>query len=187
MAGRGDTLEGGPPLGRRDHPCWPMDVSESGSDVRGRITPAALQETPLRIVDAPSVVVVMRSNILRRRLPVGLVARPTTVNQDVRALVPRDGVDAEYVYQFLQAESESIRAACVRTDGSMAAVDSKSFFVRQIPLPSLAEQRQVAADLRAFDALVNDVSVGLPAELTARRQQYEYYRDQLLAFEEAAP
>jgi type I restriction enzyme S subunit len=40
--------------------------------------------------------------------------------------------------------------------------------------------------LDRFDALVNDLSVGLPAELRARRQQYEYYRDKLLTFEEAA-
>jgi type I restriction enzyme S subunit len=33
---------------------------------------------------------------------------------------------------------------------------------------------------------VNDLSVGLPAELKARRQQYEYYRDRLLTFEELA-
>ena len=37
-----------------------------------------------------------------------------------------------------------------------------------------------------FDALVNDLSVGLPAELDARRQQYEYYRDRLLTFERGA-
>jgi type I restriction enzyme S subunit len=40
--------------------------------------------------------------------------------------------------------------------------------------------------LDKFDSLVNDLSVGLPAELNARREQYEYYRDQLLTFPEAA-
>jgi anti-sigma-K factor RskA len=40
----------------------------------------------------------------------------------MRLLVPREGVDAEYVFQALRAESEQIRSACVRTDGSMAAV-----------------------------------------------------------------
>ena len=68
----------------------------------------------------------------------------------------------------------------------MAAVDSQGFFGWEIPLPSLAEQRRVAKKLRHFDALVNDLSIGLPAEIAARRQQYEYYRDKLLTFEEAA-
>jgi type I restriction enzyme S subunit len=40
------------------------------------------------------------------------------------------------------------------------------------------------AILDKFDALVNDISIGLPAELKARRQQYEYYRNQLLSFKE---
>ena len=52
----------------------------------------------------------------------------------------------------------------------------------EIPLPPLAVQEKIVAILDRFDALVNDLSVGLPAELNARRRQYEYYRDRLLTF-----
>lgn len=58
--------------------------------------------------------------------------------------------------------------------------------VYKIAIPPLEEQDATVAALDAFDALVNDLSVGLPAELAARRKQYEYYRDKLLTFEEAA-
>ncbi len=51
-----------------------------------------------------------------------------------------------------------------------------------VPILSLAEQERIVAILDKFDALVNDISVGLPAELNARRKQYEYYRDKLLTF-----
>jgi len=51
-----------------------------------------------------------------------------------------------------------------------------------IPIPPLAEQERIVAVLDKFDALVNDISVGLPAELNARRKQYEYYRGKLLTF-----
>lgn len=54
-----------------------------------------------------------------------------------------------------------------------------------IPVPPLSRQRAVVDLLDKFDALVNDLSVGLPAELNARRKQYEYYRDKLLTFKEA--
>lgn len=48
------------------------------------------------------------------------------------------------------------------------------------------DQRRDGEVLDKFDALVNDISIGLPAELAARRKQYEHYRDRLLTFKELA-
>ncbi len=56
----------------------------------------------------------------------------------------------------------------------------------RIPIPSYEEQRRIADLLDRFDALVNDISSGLPAEIAARRAQYEHYRDRLLSFPEKA-
>ena len=53
-----------------------------------------------------------------------------------------------------------------------------------IPIPSLEEQARIVDILDRFDTLVNDITSGLPAEIEARRKQYEYYRDKLLRFEE---
>jgi type I restriction enzyme S subunit len=53
-----------------------------------------------------------------------------------------------------------------------------------IPIPPLAEQERIVEILDKFDALVNDLSSGLPAEIAARRKQYEHYRDRLLTFRE---
>ena len=52
----------------------------------------------------------------------------------------------------------------------------------KIPIPPLSEQKRIVSILDKFDALVNDISSGLPAELIARRKQYEYYRNKLLTF-----
>jgi type I restriction enzyme S subunit len=56
----------------------------------------------------------------------------------------------------------------------------------EIPVPGLAEQERVVAILDDFAALVNDLGMALPAELAARRKQYEHYRDRLFTFKEAA-
>ena len=52
----------------------------------------------------------------------------------------------------------------------------------KIPIPPLSKQKEIVSILDKFDALVNDISTGLPAEITARKKQYEYYRNQLLTF-----
>ena len=64
-------------------------------------------------------------------------------------------------------------------------ISKKRFAQIMVPVPPLEDQLYIAAQLDKFDALVNDLSIGLPAEIAARRKQYEYYRDKLLTFEEA--
>jgi len=56
----------------------------------------------------------------------------------------------------------------------------------KIPIPTLEEQNRIVSILDKFDALVSDISEGLPAEISARRKQYEHYRNKLLTFQENA-
>ena len=51
-------------------------------------------------------------------------------------------------------------------------------------LPSIEKQNEIVSILDRFDTLCNDIAEGLPAEIEARRKQYEYYREKLLNFKE---
>ena len=55
-----------------------------------------------------------------------------------------------------------------------------------IPVPPLSVQENIVKILDRFDKLNNDMSEGLPAEIEARKKQYEYYRDTLLSFDDKA-
>lgn len=55
-----------------------------------------------------------------------------------------------------------------------------------LPIPSINEQERIVSILDRFDKLCNDISEGLPAEIEARKKQYEYYRDKLLTFKEVS-
>lgn len=55
-----------------------------------------------------------------------------------------------------------------------------------IPIPPLAEQKRIVEILDKFDALCNDETAGLAAEIASRKKQYEYYRDKLLTFKKAS-
>jgi type I restriction enzyme S subunit len=72
------------------------------------------------------------------------------------------------------------------TVGHFASVDIGRFKSFKIPLPPLAEQERIVAILDKFNTLTTDISAGLPAEITARQKQYEYYRGKLLSFKEKA-
>ncbi|MCD4525126.1 restriction endonuclease subunit S [Nocardioides sp. cx-173] len=68
--------------------------------------------------------------------------------------------------------------------GTIARLYNSNILNATIMVPSLDEQERIVAILDRLDALVNSPSIGLPAEIAARRQQYEYYRDRLLTFPE---
>lgn len=67
---------------------------------------------------------------------------------------------------------------------SFASVDMTKFYNFTFPIIPIKEQERIVSILDRFDKLCNDISEGLPAEIKARRKQYEYYRDKLLSFEE---
>ena len=53
-----------------------------------------------------------------------------------------------------------------------------------VPIIPIEEQQRIVDILDRFDALCNDIKEGLPAEIEARKKQYEYYRNKLLTFKE---
>ena len=68
------------------------------------------------------------------------------------------------------------------TQGNYPSISNNTLKEYLLPIPSIEEQQHIVDILDRFDTLVNDLSQGLPAEIEARQQQYEYYRDQLLTF-----
>ncbi len=70
-----------------------------------------------------------------------------------------------------------------KTDGgTISRLYNDNLSKAKIPIPPLSEQERIVEILDKFDALVNDISEGLPSEIQARRKQYEYYRNKLLTF-----
>ena len=72
------------------------------------------------------------------------------------------------------------------TGGAQPKLNQKNLNKIPIVLPSSDEQRRIVSILDKFDALCNDQTSGLPAEIAARQKQYEYYRDKLLTFKKKA-
>lgn len=72
----------------------------------------------------------------------------------------------------------------VNNGGGLPIINTAKLSTYKIPIPTIEKQNRIVSILDRFDKLCNDISEGLPAEIEARRKQYEYYRDKLLSFKE---
>ena len=92
-------------------------------------------------------------------------------------MIPKnDNILSKFLYFYLSTVSLAVKSSSVP---NMNANDVKKLL---IPIPSLAEQQRIVSILDKFEALVNDLTEGLPAEIAAVQEQYEYYRNKLLSF-----
>lgn len=98
----------------------------------------------------------------------------------------RSTLDPQFVSFWSQTADFNSQKARHVARAKVKRISAEGLGTLRIPAPPLLDQRRIVQVLSVFDALVNDLSAGLPAELLARRQQYEYFRDRLLMFTEAA-
>ena len=154
------------------------------ADTQDHITQEALTQTPIKLLPKNTIAIVARSGILKHTLPVVFIPFETTVNQDIKALTVALNVDPRYAYHVINANSDDILRKAKKQGGTVDSLDIQKFMNYLVPLPPLPEQRRIVAILDRFDALCNDLTSGLPAEIAARQKQYEYYRDKLLTFHE---
>lgn len=89
-------------------------------------------------------------------------------------------INPKYVYYYLKTQ----HLEKLNTAGGVPSLTQTVLKTVSIPIPLLYEQERIIAILDRFDALCNDISAGLPAEIEARQKQYDYYRDKLLTFKE---
>ncbi len=92
----------------------------------------------------------------------------------------RDRVLTKYMFHYMFIIDEWCKNN-INISG-FASVDMKKFKQLEIPIPPLDVQNWLVGILDRFETLTTSLQEGLPAEITARRQQYEYYRDKLLDF-----
>lgn len=91
-------------------------------------------------------------------------------------------MNPRFVSHYLRGSNYHLQIKKYVCEGKICSISSKSIGRSLIPVPSLQEQERIANILDRFESLTTSLQSGLPAEITARRQQYEYYRDKLLTF-----
>ena len=149
------------------------------------ISDAGLKNSSAKFVPENSIVMALAGQGKTR----GKVARTRislTTNQSLAALVFNTNmVNPDYAYHFLNTQYEKLREIS-SGEGVRGGLNLQMISNYKIPIPPLPKQEKIAAILDKFDTLTHSISEGLPHEIVLRRKQYEYYREQLLAFPKAA-
>ncbi|WQV39152.1 restriction endonuclease subunit S [Helicobacter pylori] len=102
-----------------------------------------------------------------------------SVSPKQKTLMPK------YLFHYLTTQQDAIHAT--KSTGGIPHVYSKDLQNFLIPIPPLEIQQEIVKILDQFSLLTTDLLAGIPAEIKARKKQYEYYREKLLAFKPLTP
>lgn len=119
------------------------------SDSIDHITNEAINNSTTNLVPANSILMVIRSGILKHTLPVAINNVPVTINQDMKAFVPNDVITAEFLMYYFKAIAHEVLAGVrsVTADN----IDFKAFQKRRIIVPPIELQNQFADFVTQID------------------------------------
>ena len=142
------------------------------TDTRSKITEEGVKGSSTNVVPAGAVIVAIKINPGRMKI----AGMNLAINQDIRGLVLNEFMNARFLTYYFRTLVFAGHGTIVKS------ITNKHLMETKIPVPPMEIQEAIVDILDRFDALTSSLSEGLPAELAARRSQYEYYRDQLLTF-----
>lgn len=114
---------------------------------RDKITDSAVAGSAARRVPAGSVAMVMRSGILEHSFPVAVVPFETTLNQDMKAIVSRPGIEAKWIAFGLRAFEQEILRTTRKAGTTVASIETPRLRDFPLPVPPLEEQQRIVAIL----------------------------------------
>ncbi len=113
-------------------------------DSEDHISETALHHSALRWIPSGSVLMVTRGMILDHTVPVALTMRDLTINQDLKALVPRSGVHADYLAWLLSGLNDALLARVEEAAHGAKALRTEQWKKLPIAVPPIDRQKAIA-------------------------------------------
>jgi len=127
-------------------------------DTEDKITTDAIRESATRLVPAGAVLIVVRSGILVHSIPVALAGCDVTLNQDLKAMIPRSELVSKYLMYFISGMQRELLVEWKKEGATVESLELDAVASTQTPLPSIDEQHAIAAfldrEMARIDALV---------------------------------
>jgi type I restriction enzyme S subunit len=126
-------------------------------DTEDKITPQAVRESATKVIPAGAVLLVVRSGILVHSIPVALAGREVTLNQDLKALIPRSDLVPEYLFSLISGMQTEFLVEWKREGATVESLEINLVAQTQTPLPSEREQRAIVAFLHRETARIDEL------------------------------
>ena len=123
-----------------------------------KITDKALEV--MTIYEKGTLLVVTRSGILRHTLPLSILEKPATVNQDLKTISPHIQELSEYLYVVIKANEHFILKEYHKDGTTVDSIDFDKFRCLPIPLAPIAEQKRIIVETKRWFALIDQVEQG---------------------------
>lgn len=141
------------------------------------ITQAALQETGISVVQPPAVLIVVRGMILARTFPTAVTRVSVTLNQDMKALIPKSNLDADFLALLLKGISSDLLQVVEESGHGTRCLRTEAWANFSLPLPPLKEQLSINDYLETQLSGVNTAISRIQREIDLIRE----YRTRLIA------
>ena len=156
----------------------PKDMKQEViSDSIMKVTEAAIQETSLKLVDSPAVLMVVRGMILARRVPIAWISTPVTINQDMKALITVTVTNATFLARSLDSAQGAFRPLIDEAGHGTRRLPMERWLELPVAVPPPNEQSAIVA-------YVEKASANIDATISRTRRQIELveeYRTRLIA------
>lgn len=146
-----------------------------------KITPKGYNETSTKMVPVGTVVIALAGQG-KTRGKVAITRIPLCTNQSLCAIVVDETVISKYLFHYLRSQYARIREIS-SGDGTRGGLNLKMIKAYVVPVPPIEVQEEIVRILDSYTEKIDELIQNLMTEITARKTQYNYYRDKLLKVE----
>ncbi|WP_242837784.1 restriction endonuclease subunit S [Ruminococcus albus] len=122
-----------------------ISLSEKGAEI-------------MQIIAPDTLLLVARSGILRHTLPVAILKRQATINQDIKAISIYNTSLVEFIYTFLKGMENSILLRYTKSGTTVENINFDEFKSIVIPIPPLNEQKRIADKVSQLFSLLDSIA-----------------------------
>jgi len=179
------TFKGGGTPSKKNSSYWggeipwvsPKDMKSAHiSTSIDTVTGEGVSNSPISIIPAGAILLVVRSGILARTVPICIASAELTVNQDLKAIIPFRRLSFSFLYYFLISQ-ESFLLEKVTRSATVHRLQTEVLKELRVPLPDLDEQKRIVAILDEAFAGIDTAIANTEKNLANAREIFESYRD----------